>query len=354
VTLLLRILLASTASAALFTVLVAVAAEGGRLPVTSQFVLAFLYAGIIGAAAQLVLPRVAHRLSARAPLVYWTGVGATLALVALAGSLVAALTAQALGVFGPAASWPALRRGMVVSLVITLGVGLVMTLYETVRARLADTREVLRQRELEVERAQRLASEARLASLESRLHPHFVFNAIAAIAGRVREAPEHAERLLIDFAGLLRASLETTSRHTVPLADELDVVRAYLEIEQARLGDRLRTKLDVPDELLGWPVPPFALHTLVQNSIKHVVAARAGDAEIRVAAGRVPAGLALTVWDDGPGVDLSTIPAGHGLDSLRSRAAVLFGAGAALQAGRDAGGARVTLVVPASPAVGPV
>src|SRR5207244_2781817 len=79
-----------------------------------------------------------------------------------------------------------------------------------------------------------LAADARLASLESRLHPHFLFNAIAAISGEIREAPDRAERLLGEFADLLRASLDSSGRHVGPLRDEVTVVQAYLEIEKAR------------------------------------------------------------------------------------------------------------------------
>jgi two-component system, LytTR family, sensor histidine kinase AlgZ len=104
----------------------------------------------------------------------------------------------------------------------------------------------------------------------------------------------------------------------VPLADEVAIVRGYLEIDQACLGERLRCKLDVPDELGAWPVPPLALDTLVQNSVKHVTAARLGGAEIRIDARRVGDRLTLDVADDGPGFDLVAAPAGHGLDTLRA------------------------------------
>ena len=220
---------------------------------------------------------------------------------------------------------------------MTVGMGI--AIYERTRARLDETRERLRARELEVERAQRLATDARLASLESRLHPHFLFNALAAIAGQVSEAPERAERLLVELADLLRA--------TIPLGEEVSVVESYLEIERARLGDRLRAKVDVPEELRAWPVPPLALHTLAQNSVKHVAAARARGAEIRIEARRAGDRLAVSVWDDGPGFDLAAAPAGHGLETLRARLGVLFGPAAALDAGWADGGARVTMSLPA-------
>jgi sensor histidine kinase YesM len=324
---------------------------GGWASTARIFAVALIYSVVIGTAAQLLLPRLGHALHARAPAVFWLGMGGTLLGLATAGSVVAGLLVAVLGLSGPGSPWTAMWTGLAVSVVLSLSIGLVITLYEMTRARLTATRESLRTRELEMERAQRMTADARLASLESRLHPHFLFNAIAAIAAEVRDEPDRAERLLIEFADLLRASLDSTQRHTVPLGDELAIVRSYLEIEQARLGERLRVKLDVPEELLYWPVPPFALHTLVQNSVKYVAAARPEGAEIRVEAHRAGERMGLSVWDDGPGFDLAAAAPGHGLETLRARLVVLFGAGATLAAARADGGARVTLTLPAHPLV---
>jgi hypothetical protein len=344
-----RILATNTLCAALFALLMAF--QRGWTELVPSFLVASIYANVIGTSAHLVLPHVAVRLGCRSRGVYWLGMTGGLVGLAVAGSLIAGAVAAAFGLLGSGPLWPALLRGLGISVVLALSVGLLITLYETTRARLDEARDNLRIRELETERAQRLATDARLASLESRLHPHFLFNAIAAIAGQVRESPERAERLLVEFADLLRASLDSTNRHTVPLADEVAIVRAYLEIEQARLGERLHYKLDVPDELGGWPVPPLALHTLVQNSVKHVAAARTAGAEIRIDAGRVGDRLALDVADDGPGFDLRGAPAGHGLDTLRARLAVVFGADATLEATRTDGGGCVRMSLPSRVAI---
>ena len=317
----------------------------------TYFLISLIYANVIGTAAHLVMPLVGARLRDQGPAIHWLGLAATLLGLAVVGSLAAGTIVAALGLFGSTSVWAAQRAGLGISVVLAMTVGMGIAVYESMRARLDEAREGLRARELEIERAQRLASDARLASLESRLHPHFLFNALAAIAGQVREAPERAERLLVEFADLLRASLDATKRHTVPLGDEVAVVQSYLEIEHARLGERLRTKIDVPDELKAWPVPPLALHTLVQNSIKHVASSRPGGAEIRVEARRVDDRLIVRVWDDGPGFDLSEAPTGHGLETLRSRLAVLFGPGATLDAACVAEGARVTMSLPAHVAI---
>jgi two-component system, LytTR family, sensor histidine kinase AlgZ len=340
-----RILAINTFAAAMYALLLS--SLVGWASAFRYFLVSLIYANVIGTAAHLLMPVVGARLSRRASAVYWLGLAATLFGLTLVGSVVAGTFAAALGLFGSSSVWAAQRAGIGIALVLAMTVGMGVAVYESMRARLDEARESLRARELEIERAHRLATDARLASLESRLHPHFLFNALAAIAGQVREAPERAERLLVEFADLLRASLDATKRHTVPLGDEVSVVQSYLEIEHARLGERLRTKLDVPDELRAWPVPPLALHTLVQNSIKHVAAARPGGAEVRIEARRVADRLAVSVWDDGPGFDLAEAPTGHGLETLRARLGVLFGPGAVLEAARDAEGARITMSLPA-------
>lgn len=337
-----RVLATNTVGAALWALLVGFVL--GWRSVSSFFLVTLIYANVIGFAAHFVMPPVAHHLARGNASVFWLAACGTLLAIAVVGSFVSGALAGALGLFGAGSWWPSMRMGMGIAIVLSLSVGLGITLYETTRARLDEARASLKARELETERAQRLASDARLASLESRLHPHFLFNAIAAIAGQVRDEPERAERLLLEFSDLLRASLDSTKHHTVPLGDEVGIARAYLEIEQARLGERLRCKVDVPDDLRVWPVPPFALHTLVQNSVKHVASARARGAEIRIEARRAGDRLALSVWDDGPGFDLGAAPAGHGLETLRARLAVLFGPdGATLQAKREDGGCRVTM-----------
>jgi sensor histidine kinase YesM len=344
-----KILAANTLIAALYALLAGSLIGWSAVP--RSFAVTLIYANVIGTAAHFLLAPVGERLARRAPLVRWLGVALTLLVVTVLGSLLAGTVAGALGLFGDTRFWAAQRASLGIAVVLAMTVGMGISVYESTRARLDETRERLRARELEVERAHRLATDARLASLESRLHPHFLFNALAAIAGQVREAPDRAERLLVEFADLLRASLDAAKRHTVPLGDEIAVVQSYLEIEHARLGERLRTKIDVPEDLRAWPVPPLALHTLVQNSVKHVVAARSAGAEIRVEARRAGERLALSVWDDGPGFDLDEAPAGHGLEALRSRLAVLFGPEAKLEAARGDGGARVIMSLPVRAAI---
>src|SRR5436190_520580 len=122
---------------------------------------------------------------------------------------------------------------------------------------------------------------------------------------------------------------------------ELDHERA-----RTRFGARLAYSIDVQPEAAGCEVPPLAVQTLVENSIKHAIAPRPGGGRLRVEASASGEHILLSVWDDGPGFTGDAMRAGHGLDNLRARLAARFGAGASLEVGRRDGGTRVTVALP--------
>jgi len=233
----------------------------------------------------------------------------------------------------------AVRRNLPLCLVITIGLGIVITAFSRLRGRL-DKEELAR------ERALKLASEAQLASLESRLHPHFLFNTLNSVSSLIPVDPARAERLIERMAALLRFSLDAHSHGLVPVAQEMKVVGDYLEIEQARLGPRLRYTLDSAAGVGDARVPPLAVQTLVENSIKHVIAPDRQGGEIRVRANQENGILQIEVSDTGPGFALETAAPGHGLDNLRSRLAMLFGGKAELRVARQDGWTTVSLILP--------
>jgi len=227
-----------------------------------------------------------------------------------------------------ASYWPRFRFAMMFGMVITLIFGLGMNFYEHVRWRLYAVT-------LEEERARKLAAEARLSSLESRIHPHFLFNTLNTISSLIPKDPKRAEDVLGKLAALLRFSLNANQTGLTSLGEELQIVRDYLEIEKARFDARLRYSIDVPEAMENVRIPPLSVETLVENSVKHVVAQRPAGGEIRVRAG-VEAGRAVVdVSDDGPGFALESAPLGHGLDNLAARLALLFGSEARLEAVRN-------------------
>src|SRR5262249_12723506 len=148
------------------------------------------------------------------------------------------------------------------------------------------------------------------------------------------------------LASLLRSALDSTATPMVPLDEELSLVRAYLDIERVRFGDRLRYSMNVVDGAGRLPVPRMALQTLVENSVKYAVSPRRDGATIRVLAAASGDRLRITVEDDGPGFDASAPPPGHGLDLLAQRLRMLFGERASLVFNSRDGRTEVQLDVP--------
>jgi LytS/YehU family sensor histidine kinase len=137
---------------------------------------------------------------------------------------------------------------------------------------------------------------------------------------------------------LLRSSLDAQRGRVVPLAQELKLVQDYLEIEQARLGRRLRYHVEANEHLSELAVPPLSVQTLVENSVKFAVAPNLEGGEIRVRADRTDNCLRIDVVDTGSGFSMDSVPRGHGLDNLRDRLSMLFGNAAQLSVERTSDG----------------
>ena len=210
-------------------------------------------------------------------------------------------------------------------------------------------RRQLRERELQSSRLEAQLAQAQLQALRMQLHPHFLFNTLHAIAVLIREDPAAATRTVALLGDLLRLTLAGAATDEVPLRRELEFLQLYLEIERTRFQDRLAVSFDVPDALLDTPVPNFILQPLVENAVRHGVAARSSPTRIDVRARREGDGVELRVWNDGPPLDGAARPGGVGLSATRGRIDRMYGGAGALDV-RDAreGGVEVTVRIPAA------
>jgi Histidine kinase len=342
----LRVSVVSVAAALLLTALLVAVGGTNTVRVTLRHALihSVIMAGLCGA----LLPWVRHRLAVAGPAAQWAATIPALLGLAGVGSTLACGLIGMVEIGGLDECWKCTASAYPINALLTMTLGVAMSLYESQRARLDALTLELRTRELEHERARKMALEARLASLESRLQPHFLFNTLNAISALIQEDPDHAERMVERLAALLRFSLDATGRGLVPLADELKIVTDYLEIERTRLGERLAFVIDTPADVARCEVPPLAVQTLVENSVKHAIAPRPGGGRIRVTAAATADELQLNVWDDGPGFTAEAIRAGHGLENLQSRLAARYGETAALTVGSRDGGTLVTVTLPRS------
>jgi len=329
-------------AAVLFTALFTILGRTTAVPVMLKHSLVHssIMAGLCGA----LLPGIRRRIAqARSWLQWAVTIPSLLGLAAVGTALACGLIALT---GAHEAFWPAFTFALPINALITMTLGVGMSLYEAQRVRLNAVTLELRTRELEAERDRKLALQARLASLESRLQPHFLFNTLNAISSLIQDDPDHAERMVERLAALLRFSLDASERGLVPLTDELKIVGDYLEIERARLGERLSFTLEVDADAASREVPPLVIQTLVENSVKHAIAPRPTGGRIRVTASLAGDRLLLSVWDDGPGFTAAAMRPGHGLDSLQARLGARFGAAGVLTIAPRDGGTLVTVALP--------
>jgi sensor histidine kinase YesM len=293
----------------------------------------------------IIFPRVAGRIL-RLPFAFkWVSLISLITAIAALGSLAALSAGTALHIIPARLFWHTYFNSARIAIFITLGFALSVTFHEVLLGKLNKATEDLKAKDLAEERLRQIATEARLSSLESRVHPHFLFNTLNSISALIRESPAEAERMVERLSALLRFSLDSGGARLVPLSQEFGIVRTYLEIEKVRFGDRLRYKIEADPALDSLEVPPLSVQTLVENSVKFAVSPRREGAEITVRAVMREGKPAIDVLDDGPGFSIADLKAGHGLDLLQSRLAAQFGSGSALEIGRDPNLTRVTVLI---------
>ena len=183
---------------------------------------------------------------------------------------------------------------------------------------------------------------AELHTLKMQLHPHFLFNTLNAVSAHVRTDPDTAERMIGRLGRLLRHALAGAEVQEVPLEEELETARAYLDIERVRFEDRLRVVWAVDPGALAARVPHLVLQPLVENAVRHGIAPRAAAGTVEVGAERRDGRLHLTVRDDGVGLpEGRRVRDGVGLANTRARLRQLYGARQSLDVvGAEGGGRR--------------
>jgi two-component system, LytTR family, sensor histidine kinase AlgZ len=310
-------------------------------------VMSLAYAYSIGVPAGLLLPVVMRRVG-RSPARLALAIAAVQFPLIGIGCLAGGAILAAAGFIPAGQFWSVYALTVRIAAILGLLISAVLYFYELLAAQLQETRLRLQERELEQERERKLALEAKLASLESRIHPHFLFNTLNSISALIPVDAERAEEMLGRLATLLRSSLDSTRQPLISLSAELGLVKSYLEIETARFGDRLRFRFTAPPETQELLVPPLAVQCLVENAVKHGIAKQVSGGEIEVVAQREQGGLRIEVRDSGPGFDLAGVSPGHGLENVVARLDTLFGSAARLEVARRDGRCVVALFVPAT------
>jgi two-component system LytT family sensor kinase len=207
----------------------------------------------------------------------------------------------------------------------------------------------------ELDRSRRRAAQAELRFLRAQISPHFLFNAITAIESFVRTDPERARTLLVQFADFTRYSFRSHDQF-VTVAEELELVDTYLELERARFGDRLAVTLRVAPEVLSVRVPALVLQTLVENAVRHGLEPKATTGHLAITATDEGSDALICVEDDGVGADPARVLGvlsgrraddSVGLHNVDERLRAVFGdhAGLVVETAVDAG-TKVSMRVP--------
>jgi two-component system, LytTR family, sensor kinase len=192
-------------------------------------------------------------------------------------------------------------------------------------------------------------SATRLQMLNMQLQPHFLFNTLNTIAEMVHEDPEKADAMIAGLSDLLRRALDLGAAADVTLAEEIDLVTRYVDIQRARFGDRLQVRIAMEDGVAGARVPALLLQPLVENAITHGLAARLDAGRIDIHAARHGADVVIDVTDDGPGMPETGAgkPERIGLGNTRARLHAACGGRARLELTPAPGrGLRVRVVIP--------
>jgi hypothetical protein len=198
---------------------------------------------------------------------------------------------------------------------------------------------------------ERQVDEAQLQLLQAQIEPHFLFNTLANVRQLYRKQPAAGAEAIDNLLVYLHAALPQLRRKTSTLADEFELVQAYLQLFQVRLGERLHFSLDLPPSLRGVPFPPTVLVTLAENAIKHGITPTNLGGTIRIGATGNGEGVEVTVSDDGVGFGAGMGGNGTGLIHVRRQLAARYADAAQLTLEQaDDGGVRARILVPQVPA----
>lgn len=206
-----------------------------------------------------------------------------------------------------------------------------------------------RERELHASKLETQLAQAQLQMLKMQLHPHFLFNTLNAISALMHKDVALADRMVARLGDLLRSTLENVGTQEVTVRQELEFIKPYLEIEQARFGPRLRVHLDVDPDAMDASVPNLILQPVVENAIRHGIAPLAAGGWIQVRVHRNQDLLVMEVQDNGHGLraEPEQLNEGVGLTNTRARLRQLYGERQHLElANAPEGGLTVTIVIP--------
>lgn len=191
------------------------------------------------------------------------------------------------------------------------------------------TQSLVNQKDVEIATMKELKNQAELNALHSRINPHFLYNALNAIASLAHVDADKTERMALGLSDLFRYAINKEDKTFVTVAEELEMVKKYLDIEKTRFGDRLSYDIKVDDSTKEQQIPIFLIQPLVENAVKHGLSVMKDRGVVVVEVKQHQQDLIIEVYDNGP--DFPTAPvSGYGLQNLHDKLRILYGDNASI------------------------
>lgn len=181
-----------------------------------------------------------------------------------------------------------------------------------------------RRQQLDTLRLEAMVKSLELKTIKSHINPHFIFNALNSIRALVDENPPRARQAITELSNILRSSMQAEKMETVPLSQELDIVKDYLALEHMRFEERLKIEMDIHPETVNQPIPPMMLQTLVENAIKHGISKQINGGLVRIESFYRNQRFELSVANSGKLNGLASSESGFGIKSTQDRLNLLY------------------------------
>jgi sensor histidine kinase YesM len=210
------------------------------------------------------------------------------------------------------------------AIILAITFGIIFSYFFISISRLRTSKEEIQQERIKRLSSEKEALEANLRLLQAQIEPHFLFNTLSNVLSLIDTDPASGKSMLVDLIHYLRTSLSRTFPDPITLDQEMDMIKAYLNIQKIRMGERLRFKIELPDAVSKHPFPPMLLQPLVENALKHGLEPKMEGGEIMIKATEEEDLIRVEVMDTGCGFS-SLHNAGVGIGNVKERIKLLYG-----------------------------
>ncbi|WP_162231216.1 sensor histidine kinase [Sunxiuqinia dokdonensis] len=183
---------------------------------------------------------------------------------------------------------------------------------------------MVNQKDVEIAKMKELKNQAELNALHSRINPHFLYNSLNSIASLAHIDADRTESMATGLSELFRYSINKENKTYVSIAEELEMVTKYLEIEKTRFGSKLEYEINADESTQEKQIPKFLIQPLVENAVKHGLSKIKESGKIVVEVKRLEKALSISIYDNGPDFPKEPV-SGYGLQNLHDKLAIIYG-----------------------------